>query len=215
MTIRVIAVDDHPLILKAISDLFIEHPDIQLVGTSHFGSQLLNLVRDFEPDVAIVDLGMTLDTFDPITSVRMLHDQYPNVKVLIFTGYDDGLWARELVKAGASGYMLKSDNFSLSIPLAIRALNQGLKFFSPGVSDKLVENDSDKLTGRELSVINLLSQGWATDAIAKNLGVSEKRVRNVLVIICDKLAVGKIEGVSSRVAAINKARELGLIPRGL
>ena len=213
MTIRVIAIDDHHLILNAISDLLIEHPDIQLVATSNLGSQLIKLVRDNKPDVAIVDLGMTADTFDPISSVRTLHDQYPNVKVLILTGYDDGLWVRELVKAGASGYMLKSDDFSLNIPQAIRALYQGHKFFSPGVADKIVDNDLDKLTARELSVINLLSQGLATEAIAKNLGVSEKRVRNVLVIICDKLAVDKAEGVSPRVTAINKARELGLIPR--
>jgi len=213
MIIRVIAVDDHPLILKALSDLLKEYPDIQLVATSNQGSQLLKMVREHKPDVAIVDLGMTTDSFDPISSVRTLHEQHPNVKVLILTGYDDGLWVRELVKVGASGYMLKSDDFSLNIPQAIRALQQGHKFFSPGVADKLVDYDLDKLTARELSVLNLLSQGLSTDAIAKNLGVSEKRVRNVLVIIYAKLAVDKDEGVTPRVAAINKARELGLIPK--
>jgi two-component system response regulator NreC len=159
MIIRVIAVDDHYLILKALEDLLKEHPDIQMVGTSHQGSQLLKLVQEKKPDVAIVDLGMSTDTFDPISSVRALHEQYPNVKVLILTGYDDGLWVRELVTAGASGYMLKSDDFSLSIPQAIRALYQGGKFFSPGVADKLLDNDLEKLTERELSVLNLLSQG--------------------------------------------------------
>jgi DNA-binding NarL/FixJ family response regulator len=213
MTIRVIAVDDHHLILKALSDLLKDYSDIQLVATSNQGSQLLNLVKDHNPDVAIVDIGMTGNAFDPISSVRTLHERYPNVKVLILTGYDDGLWARELVKAGASGYMLKSDDFSLSIPQAVRALSQGGKFFSPGVADKLVENDLDKLTPRELSVLNLLSQGLATEAIARNLGVSEKRVRNVLVMICDKLAVDRTEGISLRVSAIRKAREMGLIPR--
>ena len=213
MTIRVIAVDDHHLILKALSDLLKGFPDIQLVATSNQGSQLLKLVRDEKPDVAIVDIRMTADSFDPISSVKALHEQYPHVKVLILTGYDDGLWVRELVNVGASGYMLKSDDFSLSIPQAIRALNQGGKFFSPGVADKLVDNELDKLTPRELSVLNLLSQGLATDAIAQKLGVSEKRVRNVLVMVCDKLAVDRGEGVSPRVAAINKARELGLIPR--
>ncbi len=213
MTIRVIAVDDHHLILKALSDLLKEYSDIQLVATSNQGSQLLNLVKDHNPDVAIVDIGMTGDSFDPISSVRTLHERFPNVKVLILTGYDDGLWARELVKAGASGYMLKSDDFSLSIPQAVRALSQGGKFFSPGVADKLIESDLDKLTPRELSVLNLLSQGLATDAIAHNLGVSDKRVRNVLVVICDKLAVDRIEGISLRVAAVKKAREMGLIPK--
>ena len=61
MTIRIIAVDDHPLILKALSDMLKEHPDIQLVATSNQGSQLLRLVREKKPDVAIVDLGMPAD----------------------------------------------------------------------------------------------------------------------------------------------------------
>ena len=213
MTIRIIAVDDHPLILKALADMLKEHPDIQLVATSNQGSQLLRLVREKQPDVAIVDLGMPADSFDPISSVRTIHEQFPNVKVLILTGYDEGLWVRELVKAGASGYMLKSDDFSLSIPQAIRALYRGGKFFSPGIADNLLDNSLDnKLTERELSVLYLLSQGLATEAIARNLGVSEKRVRNLLVSICDKLDVDRSEDVSLRIAAINKARKLGLIP---
>ena len=213
MIIRVIAVDDHPLILKALSDLLKEHPDIQLVATTNQGSQLLKLVRDKSPDVAIVDLGMTTDSFDPIFSVRTLHEQYPKVKVLILTGYDDGLWVRELVKAGASGYMLKSDDFSLSIPQAVRALHAGGKFFSPGIADKLFDNELDnKLTSREISVLNLMAQGLSTESIASNLGISEKRVRNLLVSICDKLVVDRTDGVSLRIAAINEARKLGLIP---
>jgi len=174
---------------------------------------LLKLVREINPDVAIVDLGMREDSFDPISSVRTIHEQFPKVKVLILTGYDDGLWARELVKAGASGYMLKSDDFSLSIPQAIRALYAGRKFFSPGIAEKLLDNDlGAKLTGREISVLNLLAQGLSTEAIANNLGVSEKRVRNLLVSICDKLVVDRSEGVSLRIAAVNQARKLGLIP---
>src|SRR4030042_4239877 len=104
MTIRIIAIDDHPLILRALSDILKEHPDIQLVATSNQGSQLLKLVREKKPDVAIVDLGMSTDSFDPISSVRNLHEQYPKVKVMILTGYDDGLWVRELVKAGECAY---------------------------------------------------------------------------------------------------------------
>jgi DNA-binding NarL/FixJ family response regulator len=213
MTIRVIAVDDHYLILKALTDLLKGYSDIELVATSNKGSELLKLVREYKPDIAIVDIGMPSDSFEPISSVKAIHEQYPNVKVLILTGYDDGLWVHELVNAGANGYMLKSDDFSLNIPQALRALHQGGKFFSPGVADKLVVNDLDKLTPRELSVLNLFSQGLSTDMVAKNLGISEKRVRNVFVIICDKLAVDKDDGVSLRVAAVNKGRELGLIPK--
>jgi DNA-binding NarL/FixJ family response regulator len=213
MPIRVIAVDDHPLILKAIGDLLGDFPDIHLVAASTQGSQLLKLVREHRPDVAIVDLGMSGDPFDPVSAVRQVHTEHPATKVMVLTGYDDALWVRELVTAGASGYMLKSDDFSLNIPQAIRALAQGRRFFSPGVADKLIDNDMDRLTPRELSVLNLLAQGLATAAIAQNLGVSEKRVRNLLVIICDKLAIDRGEGISPRVTVIKKARELGLIPK--
>ena len=213
MTIRIIAVDDHPLILRALTDLLKEHADLQLVATSTQGSQLLKMVREAKPDVAIVDLGMPNNAFDPVSAVKALHEQYPQVRVLILTGYDEGMWVHELINAGASGYMLKSDDFSLSIPQAIRALYRGGKFFSPGIADQLLYNGFDqKLTDQEISVLNLLSQGLATEAIARNLSVSEKRIRNLLVSICDKLEVDRAEGVSMRIAAINKARKLGLIP---
>ena len=209
--IKVIAIDDHYLILKALEELLKDQQDIQLVGTSNKGSELLNLVREKTPDVAIVDLGM--ESFEPISSVSALHEQFPNVKVLILTGYDNGTWVHELVEAGASGYMLKSDDFSLNIPQAIRSLYQGHKFFSHGIADKLIVTDLDKLTEREFSVLNLLSQGLTTEGIAENLGVSVKRVRNVLVDICDKLAVDRTVRVSLRFAAVAKARELGIIPK--
>jgi DNA-binding NarL/FixJ family response regulator len=213
MAIRIIAVDDHPLILRALSDLFEEYSDLQLVATSTQGSQLLKMVREAKPDVAIVDLGMPNDAFNPLQVVKVLHEQHPQVKVLVLTGYDEGMWVHELINAGASGYMLKSDDFSLNIPQAIRALYKGGKFFSPGIADLLVNHSLDrKLTDQEISVLNLLSQGLATEVIASNLSVSEKRIRNLLVSIFDKLGVDRSEGVSMRIAAINKARKLGFIP---
>lgn len=213
MTIRVIAIDDHDLILNALANLLQGHLDIELVATADKGSQLLSLVREKKPDVAIIDLGMTNDSFDPISSVRALHEQFPQVKSLILTGYTDGIWVRELIKAGASGYILKSDNFSASIPQAIRTLHAGGKFFSPGIAAKLIDiNIGSKLTDRELSVLNLLSQGLSTESIADNLGISEKRIRNLLVIIYDKLEIDRADGVSLRIAVINKARKIGLLP---
>jgi DNA-binding NarL/FixJ family response regulator len=213
MTIRIIAVDDHPLILRALSDLLKEYPDLQLVATSTLGSQLLKMVREKKPDVAIVDLGMPNDTFDPVSAVKTLHEQHPQVRVLVLTGYDEGMWVRELINAGASGYMLKSDDFSLNIPQAIRALHKGGKFFSPGIADQLIDYGLDrKLTDQEISVLHLLSKGMTTEAVGSNLSVSEKRIRNLLVSIFDKLEVDRAEGVSMRIAAINKARKLGYIP---
>ncbi len=212
--IRVIAIDDHPLILKALENLIDEYNDIQLVAVANHGSKLIGLIRDYQPDIAILDLGMSTGHFDPISAIKNLKEQFPNVKVLILTSYDDGLWVRELVKAGISGYILKSDDFSLNIVQAIRALYGGGKFFSPQITGKLMHNDEAqiKLTQREQSVLLMLSDGKSTETIANSLGVSEKRIRNLLVMICDKLEIDRNSGISPRIAAINKARKLGLIP---
>jgi len=213
MTIRVVAVDDHPLILRALNDLLYEHDDMQLVATCNHGSKLTGLVWEHKPNVAIVDLGMSSGIFDPISTIRNLTEQFPGLKVLVLTGYDDGQYVRELVNAGVSGYILKSDDFSLSLPQAIRAVHEGGKFFSPKIAGKLVADESPKikLTLRETSVLNLLAQGVSTAAIAGQLGVTVKRVRDVLVTICDKLEVDRGSDVSLRISAINKARTLGLL----
>ena len=212
--IRIIAVDDHPLILKALENLISEHDDIQLVATANHGSKLIGMVRDHQPDIAIVDLGMSTGHFDPISTIKNLKEQFPKVKVLVLTSYDDGLWVRELVDVGISGYMLKSDDFSLGIVQAIRALYAGGRFFSPQIAEKLLDSDKVqiKLTQREKSVLLLLSDGKSTETIADSLGVSEKRIRNLLVTICDKLEIDRGSGISVRIAAVNKARKLGLIP---
>jgi DNA-binding NarL/FixJ family response regulator len=212
--IRIIAIDDHPLILKALENLINEHDDIQLIAVANHGSKLIGLVRDLQPDIAIVDLGMSTGHFDPISTIKNLKEQFPNVKVLVLTSYDDGLWVREMVDVGVSGYMLKSDDFSLGIVQAIRALYAGGKFFSPQIAEKLIDNDEAhiKLTQREKSVLLLLADGKSTEIIANSLGVSEKRIRNLLVTICDKLEIERNSGISLRIAAVNKARKLGLIP---
>jgi len=213
--IRIIAIDDHPLILMALQSLINQQDDLKLVATANHGSKLIGLVRDYRPDVAIVDLGMSTGDFDPISSLNNLKEQFPNVKILVLTSYDDGLWVRALVDVGVSGYMLKSDDFSLGIVQAIRAVSAGGKFFSPQIMEKLLDNNSEaqiKLTQREKSILLLLSQGKSTEVIANSLGVSEKRIRNLLVPIFDKLGVDSSSGSSMRIAAVNKARKLGLLP---
>lgn len=212
--ISIIAIDDHPLILKALENLISEHDDMQLVATANHGSKLLGLVRDYQPDIAIVDLGMSSGHFDPISSIKSLKELFPNVKVLVLTSYDDGLWVRALVDVGASGYMLKSDDFSLGIVQAIRALYNGGKFFSPQIAEKLIDNGEVQieLTQREESILLLLSDGKSTETIADTLGVSVKRIRNLLVTICDKLEIERGSDISLRFTAVNKARKLGLLP---
>lgn len=213
MMIRVVAVDDHSLLLTGLKALIANQQDVELVATADHGSKLLDLIREHRPDVAILDLGMKTGEFDPVASVRNAKKQFPNVKILIFTNYDDGVWVRALVEAGASGYMLKSDVFSQHIGQVICALHDGGQFFSPQIAGEVTDRkDQIKLTPQERSILRLLDEGKSTEMVADNLGVSAQRIRNLLVTICDKLEVGRGSGFSPRIAAINKARKLGLLP---
>lgn len=211
--IHIIALDDHPLILDALENAISKQNDMQLVATADHGSNLIGLVRKHQPDIAIVDLGMSAGEFDPIASIREIKKQFQNVKVLVLTNYASGVWVRALVEAGVSGYMLKSDAFSRSIVQAIRAVYAGDRFFSPQIAGELIDHkDQTKLTPQEKSILMLLDEGKSTEAVADKLGVSVQRIRNLLVAICDKLEIERGNGVSPRFAAINRARKLGLLP---
>jgi two-component system, NarL family, response regulator LiaR len=215
MPIHVIVVEDHPLMMKAIVDELSAHHDIRVVGTANHGSELPRLVRDFSPDVAILDLGMSSGVFEPITAVRSLLKEHPEVRILVLTGYDDDVYVRELVDAGVYGYVLKSDDLSLMLPNGVRKVYEGSRFYSPDVVDKFFSRLGDEITAlndQELAVLRLAAMGHATSSIADALNVSEKRVRNLFSIIYSKLDIRFGEGKNMRVAAINKARELGLLP---
>ncbi len=211
--IHIVAVDDHPLILIGLESLIGKHDDMRLVATSNHGSMLLDLVSECQPDIAIVDLGMKTGMFDPIFTICAVKKQFPNTKVLVLTNYDEGIWVRALVDVGISGYMLKSDDFSEEIVRAIRALHNGGQFFSPKITALLLNNkDQIKLTDSERSILLLLAEGEPTEVIADHLGLSEKRIRNLLVTIFDKLGIERSNGISQRIMAVNKARKLGLLP---
>jgi len=131
--IRVIAIDDHELILSAISDELSKHPDIELVGTADHGLKLHNLVREKLPDVVILDLSMPGEVFDPITAVKTLLQEHPEVRVLILTGNIEPAYIQHLVNAGALGYLYKGDNFAQFLSQAVRTVYNGERFYSPTV----------------------------------------------------------------------------------
>ena len=211
--IDIVAVDDHPPILNGLKNQISRQKDMRLVGTAIHGSMLIDLVRKHQPDVAIVDLGMRTGTFNPVACTQVIKKEFPNTRVLILTNYDDAVWVYALLNAGVSGYMLKSDDFSEETPRAIRALYKGGEFFSPPIAALLHRKEEPiELTNREKFILSFLDKGELTYQIGDRLGISEKRVRNMLVTICDKLDVGRNSGLSPRIAAINKAYELGLLP---
>ena len=214
MPIRVVVIEDHPLMMKAVLDELASQAGIQVVGTADHGAELARLVRDASPDVVILDLGMTGENFEPISAVRSLLQEHPNVRILVLTGYDDEVYIRQLVDAGAYGYVLKSDNLSLMLPRGVRRLYEGKRFYSEDVVDKLFarqKGEATVLSEQELIVIRLVSGGHTNLSIAQSMNVSEKRVRNLLSSIYSKFGLRETEAINIRIAAINKARDFGLL----
>jgi DNA-binding NarL/FixJ family response regulator len=212
MPIRVIAIEDHPLMLKAVVRELEAQDDIQVVGTATHGSELHRLVRETSPDVVILDLGMSEGEFEPITAVRTLHEMSPQVQVMVLTGYDDATLVQELIAVGARGYVLKSDDLSLCLPEGVRTLHAGQIFYSPSVTEKYFARQGIiSLTDQELAVLRLAASGLSNTGIGHELGLTEKTVRNYFSAIYGKLGIEADKEVNVRVAAINKARQLGLL----
>lgn len=212
--IKVLVIEDHHLMLQAIVDQLSSEPDIEIVGTSNKGSEVHQLVRASSPDVVVLDLGMSTEVFEPISAVRRLRQNHPKVQILVLTGYDDPLYMREITKAGARGYLLKSDDFSMNLPQAVRAVYSGQRHYSSAVVDKLLsgENDQHDFTDQELTVIRLLAKGLVNEKIGEAIGVSERRVRNILTGVYAKMGIRDEKGVNPRVTVVVKAREMGLMP---
>lgn len=213
MVIRVVVIEDHPLMMKAILDELAAHPGIEVVGKSEHGSRLPRLIRETTPDVVILDLGMADEVFEPVSAVKALRQEHPNVHVLVLTGYDDEIYIRQIVDAGAQGYILKNDNLSLMLPRGVQRVYEGRRFYSEQVVDLLLDKsmENELMTDQELSVLRLLSQGYSNIGIGRSLNVSEKRIRNLLGNIYAKLEVREDESQNTRVTAINAARARGLL----
>jgi DNA-binding NarL/FixJ family response regulator len=211
--IRVVAIEDHPLMLKAIVQELAGQDDIQVVGTSTHGGDLQRLVRTASPDVVVLDLGMSAGGFSPVTAVGELRQTHPHVQVLVLTAYEDAVWIRRLVDAGARGYVLKSDDLSLSLPEGVRTVAAGRRFYSATVAERFFAcEEASGLTDREFSVLELAARGHSNSRIGEELGISEKTVRNHFSRVYNKLGITAADGDSNpRVAVVNRARELGLL----
>jgi DNA-binding NarL/FixJ family response regulator len=146
--------------LKAIEKELSTQPQIKVVRTANYGSELARLVRETSPDVVILNLVMTGETFEPITAVRLLLQDHPKVRVLVLTGYDDEIYIRQIIDAGALGYVLKSDDLSLILPKGVQRVYEGKRFYSDDVVEKLFDQQESVdilLSEQELIVLRLIA----------------------------------------------------------
>ncbi|WNH48954.1 MULTISPECIES: response regulator transcription factor [Stenotrophomonas] len=203
MTIRILTVDDHPLIRQGIASMLEVETDMAVVGEASDANEGLEQFRRLLPDVALVDLQMP--GVGGIEMTRRLRAEFPSARVVILTTYRGDANAREALAAGACGYLLKSSLRGELID-AVRRVAQGKRCLSAEISEEIAQHlGEEALTARELSILSALAQGWENKRIANTLGISAETVKSHLARIFEKI------GARNRTEAIHIALRRGLV----
>lgn len=185
--IRLMVVDDHPVVRRGIALLLSTEPDLQLVAEADNGRQAIEQFRAHRPDVTLMDLQMPeMSGVDALSAIR---GEFPDAKVVVLTTYAGDVQALRALQAGARAYTLKT-TLDRELLDTIRAVHSGKKFVSPDVSYELAEHVSDDpLTETEISVLQLIAEGKANKEIARALSSSEATVKWQVRTILSKLGV--------------------------
>jgi len=207
--IRIAVVDDHPHVAIALRALLEKTPDIRLVAESRRGGDVAALARQARPDVLLLDLFIEPE-FDALTVIRRLRADFPNLKVCLLSAHLEPSLVRDLLQAGACGYILKDDDYVSRIDTIIRDLADGRVYLSPQAYEALAqatraEGMEQPLSEREIEILRLAQRGLPNPQIAQALHISPGTVRNHLCALYDKL------GVHSRHEALQVAAERHLI----
>ena len=196
--IKVVQADDHAVVRKGIREFLEEEGDIQVVGEATNGEEAVEQVAELRPDVAVLDIRMPVVT--GIEATRRIKARYPEIKVLVLTAYDDDPYIFALLKAGASGYILKTVDSSKLVQ-AVRAVHRGESVLDPAVTQKVVAQFTtgrpagaqemvESLTDREIEVLRLVAKGLTNKAIGRELSISDRTVQGHLANVFGKLGVG-------------------------
>ncbi len=202
--IKVVIVDDHPVVRGGLVGMFAAEPGIDVIGEASSGPEGLVVVRDTDPDVVLMDLRMAGgDGVDAITRLRALHATRP--RILVLTTYNAERDIRTALEAGADGYLLK-DARRAELVRAIEDLAQGKPVLTSEALAVLAGRATEQqLTDRELDALRLIAGGHTNRAVAARMHVSEATVKTHLAHAFDKLGVG------DRAAAVRVAYERGLL----
>ncbi|SCL40393.1 DNA-binding response regulator, NarL/FixJ family, contains REC and HTH domains [Micromonospora pallida] len=207
--IRLLIVDDHPVVRDGLHGMFDGDPGFVVVGAAADGAEALAVAAATGPDVVLMDLRMP--GMDGATATRRLTRAHPTVRVLVLTTYDTDVDVLPAIQAGATGYLLK-DAPRNELVRAVRAAARGESVLSPTVAARLMgrlrEPGHEAPSQRELEVLTLVAQGLANREIAARLFVSEATVKTHLLHLYAKL------GVNDRAAAVATAYDRGLLTPG-
>ena len=192
-TIRVLLVDDHPVVRSGIRGLLEKVMDIEVVGEASTGEETLQIIKDANPDVLLLD--MELPDIQGAQLAQRIQQLYPKVKILVLSAHDDSAYVRELLELGVSWYLMKEEAPE-AIVNAVRGVAQGQQgWVSRSIAAQMAswmqigKPGNIKLTAREQEVLRLIVQGKTNRAIALELKISEKTVEKYIQAIFAKLDV--------------------------
>ena len=208
--IRLVVVDDHPVVRHGLVSMLGYEKDLQVVGEAANGQDAVKVILEQKPDVTLLDLR--LPDFSGIEVMKQVRAQLPHARFLVLTTYDTDEYIIPALSNGAQGYLLK-DTSPDELVRAIHSIAQGGAALQPGVAARFLENVSaqksgEELSERELEVLRLLVSGASNKIIASQINLSENTVKSHLSHIFDKLHV------QSRGEAIAVALHRGLVQSG-
>ena len=204
--IRIVVVDDHPIVRAGLQGLLATQPDFEIVGEAANGRDGVAVVERVRPDVVTMDLRMP--EMEGVAAIRAIKAAHPAVHVLVLTTYDTDAEILRAVEAGATGYLLKETPRD-ELFRAVRATARGESVLSPSVATRLVVKshapEEQELSQRELEVLELVARGTSNKIVARDLKISEATVKTHLLHIFGKLRV------DDRTAAVTVALERGVL----
>ena len=195
--LRILICDDQQITSDGLELMLNLEADMEVIGVAPNGAEAVDMATKLQPDIVLMDLNMPI--MNGTEATRHIHQQFPNMAILVLTTYDDDEWVFDAICAGAKGYLLK-DTPRVDLVNAVRGTVQGKSFIDPEVAGKLLNQVAgqtkrpesglcQKLSSRELEILDLIAQGMTNQSIAQQLFLSDGTVRNYVSSIFAKLGV--------------------------
>jgi DNA-binding NarL/FixJ family response regulator len=201
--IRIMVIDDQAVVRQGFVSLIKTVPDMEIVGEGSNGQEAVDLFRQLQPDITLMDLRMP--ELSGAEAIRQIRREFTDARIIVLTTFDGDEDIYRAVQAGAQGYLLK-DMFFEELEAAIRKVHAGSRLIPGSVAERLAARmSSSELTGRELEVLRHIVDGKSNKEIGNTLNISEATVKSHINNILSKL------GVSDRTQAATTALQRGIV----